>query len=101
MYTYILLVDDHDEVAMYLPSAKKLVSTNQQANKSYWRSRFTQVSKLNHTVMDKKQADQIQFSLEKVNESSVNESSVLKCLSHNGEKTELRWDKKWVAICPR
>ena len=28
MYTDILLVDDHEEVAMYLPSTNKLVSTN-------------------------------------------------------------------------
>ena len=33
MYTYILLVDDHDEVAMYLPSTKKLVSTNNKQTK--------------------------------------------------------------------
>ena len=32
MYSYILLVDDHDEVGMYLPSTNKLVSTNQRAN---------------------------------------------------------------------
>ena len=45
MYTYISLVDDHDEViqlctyhyvptyvAMYLPLTDKLVSTNQRAN---------------------------------------------------------------------
>ena len=28
MYTNILLVDDYEEVAMYLPSTNKLVSTN-------------------------------------------------------------------------
>ena len=29
---YILLVDDHDEVAVYLPSTNQLVSLNQRAN---------------------------------------------------------------------
>ena len=32
MYNYILQVDDHEEVAMCLPSTNKLVSTNQRAN---------------------------------------------------------------------
>ena len=32
MYTQNLLVDGHDEVAMYLPSTRKLISTKQQAN---------------------------------------------------------------------
>ena len=33
--------------------------------KNYSRSSFTKVSQLNHTVMNKKKGDQMQFSLEK------------------------------------
>ena len=32
MYTYILLVEGLDQVAMYLPSTNKVVATNQRAN---------------------------------------------------------------------
>ena len=45
MYSYILLDDDQDEVAMYLPSANKLVSTNQRVNENYSRSSFTRFIK--------------------------------------------------------
>ena len=47
-----------------LPSTNKLVSTNQRANESY-SSYSPEVSKLNHVVINKKQGDQMQFSLEK------------------------------------
>ena len=52
-----------------LTSTNKLVSTNQRASKR--NSRIIQkvvspeVSKLNHAVMNKKEGDQMQFSLEK------------------------------------
>ena len=47
---------------MYQPSTNKLVSTNQRANERYSRSSFT---KFNHPVINRKQGDQMQFSLEK------------------------------------
>ena len=48
-----------------LPSTNKLVSTNQQANESYQKVLSPEVSKLNHTVINKTQGYQKQFSLEK------------------------------------
>ena len=48
-----------------LPSTNKLVSTNQQANENYQEVLSPEVSKLNHTVINKTQGDQKQFSLEK------------------------------------
>ena len=58
-----------DEVANYvpadLPSTNKLVSTNQWANGSYLRRVSAEVSKLDHALMNQKQGDHMQFSLEK------------------------------------
>ena len=59
------MIHDHDEVAMYLPLTNKLVSKNQRANQNYSRVVSPEVSKPNHAVMNKKQGNQMQFSLEK------------------------------------
>ena len=64
--SYILLVDDHDEVAMYLPSTNKLVSQQTNGQTKVIQDVVSpEVSKLNHAVMNKKQGDQMQFSLYK------------------------------------
>ena len=61
---YILLVDYHDEVARYVPNISKQTTLNKQT-KVIQEVVSPKVSRLNHSVMNKKQGDEIQFNLEK------------------------------------
>ena len=59
------MVTDHD-LNMYLSSSKnKLVSKNQRVTKVIQEVVPPEVPKMNHAVMNKKQRDQMQFSLKK------------------------------------
>ena len=53
------------QVAMYLPSTSKIVSTNQRATRVIQEVVSPEVSKLNRAVMNKKQGDKIRVSREK------------------------------------
>ena len=64
VYTYILLVDD--QVAIYLLTYHQQTNWSQQTNeqtKDIQEVVSPEVSKLNDAVMNKKQGDQMQFSL--------------------------------------
>ena len=107
----------------FVPSTDKLVSTNHLANLIVQEVVAPELSKLNHAVMSKNKEIKCSFlqkkQLEKIgwihillstyhtvgwivlqngliNSSILQEisSSVSKSFSCNGEKTELRWDKK-------
>ena len=54
---YILLASDEvaSSVAIYLPSISKPISTNRRANWNYSEVVPPDLSKLNHSVMNKKQ----------------------------------------------
>ena len=70
-YLHSTLLDYHDEVAIvatYHQQANYLVQLSQQTNeqtKVIQEVRPPEVSNLNHVVMNQKQEDQMQFSLEK------------------------------------
>ena len=60
--------DHHDEVAMYLLTYHQQTKQSQQTNKQMKVIQEVvspEVSKLSHAVLNKKQGDQMQFSLEK------------------------------------
>ena len=60
MYSYILLVDDHDEVATWLSSRNNLSPQTNEQTKVIQEVAWPEVSNLIHAVMNKKQGDQMQ-----------------------------------------